>query len=110
MNDCIFCKIAKGELNTDFIYEDEQVVAFNDIQPQAPIHVLLITRAHFTSIKEMTDEKTIGHLITAGKAVARKLGANSYRFVINTGKDSGQAVFHIHLHLLAGRKMNWPPG
>lgn len=110
MSDCIFCKIAKGELRTDFLYEDEQVLAFNDVQPQAPVHILLITRDHFQSVKEMTDERTIGRLFTAGNAVAKKLGVNSYRFVMNTGKDSGQAVFHVHLHLLAGRKMNWPPG
>jgi histidine triad (HIT) family protein len=110
MDNCIFCKIARGDLATDFIYEDDRVVAFNDTQPQAPTHILIIPRSHHESIKEMDDEKLIGHLFTVGKAVAKKVGAESFRLVINTGKDSGQAVYHVHLHLLAGRKMTWPPG
>lgn len=110
MDNCIFCKIAKGDLAVELVYQDDQVVAFNDIRPQAPVHVLIIPRAHHESIKNMDDEKLIGHLFTAGTTVARSLGAESFRLVINTGKDSGQEVFHVHLHLLAGRKMKWPPG
>ena len=110
MDDCIFCKISSGEFGTEFLYEDDKVVAFKDIEPQAPVHVLIIPRDHYESVKEMDDEDQIGHLFTAGKEVAKKLGIDSYRFVINTGKEAGQAVFHVHLHLLGGRAMTWPPG
>ncbi len=107
---CIFCRIARGETNNEFLYEDDQVVAFKDINPQAPVHVLIIPREHFTSIKETEDESLIGRLFTSGKKVAEKLGLNGYRLVINTGWEAGQSVFHLHLHLLGGRTMGWPPG
>ena len=110
MSGCLFCSIANGELDTQLVYEDDQVVAFKDIAPQAPLHVLIIPRKHFESIHEMTDEPLIGHLFMVGKEIAKQFGVDSYRLVINTGKDAGQAVFHTHLHLLAGRKMTWPPG
>jgi histidine triad (HIT) family protein len=110
MEDCIFCKIAKGEFNTEFLYSDNEVVAFNDVNPQAPYHVIIIPRSHFGSIKEMDDDRLIGRLFTAGNAVAKQLELDSYRFVINTGKEAGQSVFHVHLHLLGGREMKWPPG
>ena len=110
MGDCIFCKIANGEIDGDLVYEDDQVVAFRDINPQAPVHVQIIPRSHFVSIKEMDDEGLMGHLLTVGNSVAKKLGIDSFRYVINTGKEAGQAVFHVHLHLLGGRTMNWPPG
>ena len=110
MDDCIFCKIASGEFNTEFIYEDDEVLAFKDIQPQAPVHILIIPRNHFTSIKEVNDPAIIGHLFTAGSKIARKLNLDDYRLVINTGKQAGQSVFHLHLHLLGGREMKWPPG
>ena len=106
----MFCKIAKGDFNTEFLYEDDRVVAFKDINPQAPIHVLVIPRTHFDSIKEVDDEALVGHLFTAAKRVAEKLGIRDYRFVVNTGPQAGQTVFHLHLHLLAGRTMHWPPG
>ena len=109
-NNCMFCKIAKGDFNTEFLYEDDRVVAFKDINPQAPIHVLVIPRTHFDSIKEVDDEALVGHLFTAAKRVAEKLGIRDYRFVVNTGPQAGQTVFHLHLHLLAGRTMHWPPG
>jgi len=110
MDECIFCKIANGEFNTDFLYEDDLVVAFRDIEPQAPDHILIIPRDHYISIKDISDEAIIGRLFLAGNKVAEQLGISSFRYVINTGKDAGQAVFHIHLHLLAGRMMEWPPG
>lgn len=109
-NNCIFCKIAKGEFNTEFLFEDERVVAFKDIVPQAPVHVLIIPREHFVSIKDVDDEVLVGRLFTAAETVAEKMGITDYRFVINTGPKAGQTVFHLHLHLLAGRTMRWPPG
>lgn len=110
MSDCIFCKIARGEMGGDLVHEDDLVVAFRDINPQAPTHIQIIPRDHFVSIKEMGDENLIGHLFTVGNSIAEKLGLDSFRYVINTGGDAGQAVFHVHLHLLGGRKMTWPPG
>lgn len=109
-NDCIFCKIADGEFNTEFLFDDDRVVAFKDLSPQAPVHVLIIPRAHHASVKDMKDEALMGHLFTAAKRVAEKLGVDQYRLVINTGPEAGQSVFHLHLHLLGGRTMTWPPG
>ncbi|UCH98724.1 MAG: histidine triad nucleotide-binding protein [Candidatus Aminicenantes bacterium] len=110
MGYCAFCRIADGAANTRFLFEDDRVVAFHDINPQAPTHVLVIPRYHYESIKEVTDEGLIGHLFTAAKEVAKKLGLTDYRLVINTGPQAGQSVFHLHLHLLGGRIMSWPPG
>ena len=110
MRHCEFCRIAAGELNAAFLFEDDRVVAFKDINPQAPVHVLVIPKNHYDSIKEMTDEGLTGHLFTAAKTVAEKLAITDYRLVINTGVGAGQSVFHIHLHLLGGRIMHWPPG
>ena len=111
MEDCIFCKIASGEINTDLIYEDEDVVAFRDINPQAPFHVLLIPRIHISSIKEEIKNKSlIGKMFLAGNQIAKKNGIEDFRYIINTGEQAGQTVFHLHLHLLGGRVMNWPPG
>jgi histidine triad (HIT) family protein len=110
MNHCIFCKIASGGVNADFLFQDDRVVAFKDINPQAPTHVLIIPKDHYESIKEITDEGLIGHLFTAAKSVAKTLGLTDYRLVINTGPQAGQSVFHLHLHLLGGRVMHWPPG
>ena len=105
-SDCVFCKIARGEFNTEFLFNDDRVVAFKDLDPQAPIHVLIIPRNHYDSI----NEAMLGHLVTAAKKVAEKLGLKEYRFVINTGPEAGQSVFHLHLHMLGGRAMGWPPG
>lgn len=110
MNGCIFCNIARGEFNKKLLFEDDRVVAFYDINPQAPVHILIIPRDHYVSIKEVEDEALVGHLFTAAKAVAEKLAIKDYRLVINTGPQAGQSVFHLHLHLLAGRTMHWPPG
>ncbi|MCK4762254.1 MAG: histidine triad nucleotide-binding protein [Candidatus Aminicenantes bacterium] len=110
MSNCIFCRIANGEISTELLYEDDKVVAFKDLNPQAPIHILIIPKEHSDSVKEMNDEVSIGRLFTAAKKVAEKLDTEHYRLVINTGIGAGQSVFHTHLHLLGGRLMSWPPG
>ncbi len=110
MSNCIFCKIAGGEIHKEFLFEDDRVVVFRDLYPQAPVHILAIPREHFHSIKEVEDENLVGHMFTAAKKTAEKLGIKDYRMVINTGPQAGQSVFHLHLHLLGGRFMAWPPG
>ncbi len=110
MEDCIFCKIVSGEISTELIYEDEEVVAFRDINPQAPFHVLIIPRVHIPSAKEADDKSLIGKMFFAGNQIAEKNGIEDFRYIINTGEQAGQTVFHLHLHLLGGRVMNWPPG
>ena len=111
--DCIFCKIAAGLIPVDRIVEDDLVLAFPDINPQAPQHLLIIPKQHLTSTKEALSEHTVmlGRLIATAAEVAVKKGlSNGYRLVINTGPDGGQTVPHLHLHLLGGRSMHWPPG
>jgi histidine triad (HIT) family protein len=110
MGTCLFCRIAAGELNTEFLYADDRVVAFRDIQPQAPVHVLLIPRSHTDALAASQDEAILGHLLGAARVTAAKLGLSDYRLVINNGPTAGQSVFHLHLHLLGGRPMSWPPG
>ena len=109
--DCIFCKIAKGEIPCKFVYENEDVVAFDDLNPQAPIHTLVIPKAHYDSLDELNDSALLGKLLLAVKEVAKIKGAEKgYRTVINTKKEGGQEVFHIHIHVLGGRQMLWPAG
>jgi len=114
MSACLFCRIAAREIPTKLVYEDEQVVAFDDINPQAPVHVLIIPRKHFVSAADaqQADATLLGHLMLVGNRLAREKGVadSGYRFVINTGQHGGQSVFHLHLHLLGGRAMHWPPG
>ena len=114
MSECLFCKIVARAIPAALVYEDELVVAFDDINPQAPIHTLVIPRKHFTSVAELQDADVtlFGRLMLAGNAVAKKKGVadTGYRFVVNTGTDGGQSVFHLHLHVLGGRHMGWPPG
>ena len=112
MSDCIFCKIANGEIPVNFIYDDENVVAFNDANPQAPVHVLVIPKKHYASSIEVEDPSVWSSLIDSTVKVARKLGLDEkgFRMVINTGEQGGQTVMHLHLHLLAGRNLGWPPG
>lgn len=110
MDSCIFCKIANNEIPSNFLYEDDFTVAFNDLSPQAPIHILVIPKKHYASLNELDDEKTMSALLNAVKNVAKKLGLTEYRTVINTGESAGQTVFHLHIHILAGRAFNWPPG
>jgi histidine triad (HIT) family protein len=111
---CLFCRIARKEALAAIIYEDDRMVAFEDINPQAPVHTLIIPKEHFSSLAEAgeKDEALLGGLLLRAREIARKKGlsARGYRIVLNTGPDSGQAVFHIHFHLLGGRHMAWPPG
>ena len=102
MTDCIFCKIAGGEFNTPFIVETEDYVAFNDINPKADTHVLVVPKKHYDSLNELDDEIILGKLLGGVKRVAAELGLKSYKTVINTGKDAGQEVFHLHIHVLSG--------
>ncbi len=108
--ECIFCSIAAGKSGTGFIFENEEVVAFRDINPQAPFHVLIIPRKHTASLAETADERMLGVLLAAAARIAAEAGLSDYRLVINNGARAGQSVFHLHLHLLGGRTMNWPPG
>ncbi len=112
--DCIFCKIIGGEIPSALTYEDEKCIAFNDITPQAPAHMLLVPREHFDSLdKARPDHKeTLGHMLLTAAEIAREYGfaEDGYRVVINTNSDGGQTVFHLHVHLLAGRPFVFPPG
>ena len=112
--DCLFCKIARGEIPSKKVYEDDQIVAFEDINPRAPVHILIIPRMHFANVDSATEfEKDIlGTMILKAGEIARSKGvaASGYRLILNTNADAGQEVYHIHLHLLAGRKFTWPPG
>ena len=110
---CIFCKIVRKEAPARIAYEDDSCVAFHDINPQAPVHVLIIPRKHFASARESSDgnEQLLGHLHTVAAKLATELGLSAgHRVVMNTGAAAGQTVFHVHLHLLGGRPMRWPPG
>ena len=110
--DCLFCKIAAGEIPADVTFEDESVVVFRDINPKAPIHVLAIPRRHLASVADLTeaDGDLLAALFGAMRRVAKESGVHDYRIVTNVGAESGQSVFHLHFHLLAGRSMTWPPG
>ena len=112
--DCIFCKIADGRIPAELVYEDEVCVAFNDLSPQAPTHLLIIPRKHIDSLAETTSENDseLGHLLTTAAGIARNKGFSDdgFRMVINTNSDGGQTVFHLHVHLLAGRQFVFPPG
>lgn len=110
---CLFCRIANNELTAKKVYEDADVVAFEDINPQAPTHVLVIPRKHIGSLDELTDADaaTVGLVLVRAAKLARDLGlSDGYRAVINTGDNAGQTVFHIHAHVLGGRSLGWPPG
>ena len=113
-SDCLFCKILAGEIPADLVYESDSAVAFRDINPQAPTHVLVIPRKHISTINDINpeDEAIIGSLYTAAKDIAAADGISDdgYRAVMNCNEGAGQSVFHIHLHVLGGRPMNWPPG
>jgi histidine triad (HIT) family protein len=112
--DCLFCKISAGEIPADIIYETENVVAFRDINPQAPTHALIIPRKHIATINDLTldDNAEVGKLFLAAAAIARNEGIadDGYRVTMNCNAAAGQTVFHLHLHLLGGRQMTWPPG
>ena len=112
--DCLFCKIISGEIPSTKVYEDEYVYAFNDIDPQAPVHVIIVPKEHIASANEINENNChlIGYIYSAAAKIADKLNIseNGYRIVNNCGKDGGQTVGHIHFHLLGGRGLAWPPG
>ena len=112
--DCIFCKIAAGEIPSKKVYEDDEILGFYDLDPQAPVHVLFIPKTHFASADELNLEycAVVGRIFARAAEVARRLGVaeGGYRIVNNCGKDGGQTVSHLHFHLLGGRSMQWPPG
>jgi histidine triad (HIT) family protein len=111
---CLFCRIIAGEIPASKVYEDDQMVAFNDISPQAPMHVLVVPREHVSTLNELEarHDGLVGALVRRGAAIAAERGyaQSGYRTVFNCNADAGQAVFHLHLHVLGGRKMSWPPG
>ncbi len=112
MPDCIFCKIAQGQLQSDIIREDDQAVAFRDINSQAPTHILIIPKKHIPTLAEASEQEggLLGHLLLMARQVAEDQNLTGYRVVINNGAAAGQTVFHIHLHLMGGRAFGWPPG
>ena len=112
--DCIFCKIAKGEIPSDIVHRDDKVVAFRDINPQAPVHLLIIPHRHIETILDLTpaDHELVGHMLQVAGQLAQQEGISEkgFRLVFNCREHGGQEVYHIHLHLLGGRAMRWPPG
>ncbi|MGC2186752.1 MAG: histidine triad nucleotide-binding protein [Terriglobales bacterium] len=113
MKDCLFCRIIAGEIPAKKVFEDEHTFAFEDISPQAPTHVLVVPRKHIVGLKEASAEEAdiIGRCHLAAAQIARQRGVeNGYRTVLNVGPDAGQSVFHLHVHLLGGRNLKWPPG
>ncbi|MGO4256802.1 histidine triad nucleotide-binding protein [Marmoricola sp. RAF53] len=112
-SDCLFCKIVAGDIPADLVYESETVIAFRDLSPQAPTHVLVIPRSHYPNAATLAEGEpaTAAHLFDAARAIADAEGLEGgYRLVLNTGPDAHQTVFHLHVHLLGGRPMGWPPG
>jgi histidine triad (HIT) family protein len=114
MVDCLFCKILKGQIPASIVYEDERLIAFKDINPQAPLHALIVPKRHIASLNELTaeDDALVGEMVRRAAALANQQGyaERGFRTVFNTNAEAGQTVFHIHLHLLAGRGLTWPPG
>ncbi len=112
--DCLFCKIIARQIPADIVYEDDKVLAFNDISPQAPVHILIVPKKHIDKVSNLkeSDKDIVCELIFTAKKLAQEKGIaeSGYRLVLNNNRDAGQAVLHIHLHLLGGRKMGWPPG
>ena len=114
MEDCLFCKIVRKEIPSNIIYEDDKSLAFNDINPQAPTHILVIPKKHIRSLVESedSDKELLGHLTQVARNIANEkdLSGKGFRLVLNSGLEAGQSVWHIHFHLMGGRKMTWPPG
>ena len=114
MSDCLFCKIVAGEIPGTIVHQDDRLVAFKDIDPKAPLHVLIVPRRHIATLNDLTagDDALVGSMIRLAASLAREHGYSDrgYRTVFNTNREAGQSVFHIHLHLLAGRGFTWPPG
>ncbi len=109
---CLFCKIIQGEIPSDKLYEDDEVLAFRDIAPAAPVHFLVIPKKHISGPSAVTeeDDQIIGKLMRIGNQVAKQEGIEHFRLVFNNGEEAGQPVFHIHMHVIGGRSLNWPPG
>jgi histidine triad (HIT) family protein len=114
MTDCLFCKLIAGQIPASIVYQDERVVAFKDTNPQAPTHILVIPRRHIATLNDLgpEDDALVGELMRRAAAISREQGHadRGYRVVFNCNADAGQTVFHIHLHLVGGRKLGWPPG
>ncbi|MGD0959280.1 MAG: histidine triad nucleotide-binding protein [Methylomonas sp.] len=111
-DDCLFCKMATGVIQTNVVFEDDKLLAFHDITPQAPLHVLIIPKQHITNLNDLDDSELGGRLLQTAARLAAKFGYadSGYRLVFNTNADGGQSVYHLHAHLLSGRKLRWPPG
>lgn len=114
MTDCLFCKVRDGEIPSETVYENDDILAFKDVNPQAPTHILIVPRKHISSVNDLEDEdaEIMGKMLLAAQDIASFEGvaAGGYRLVVNCNADAGQTVFHIHMHLLGGRNMTWPPG
>ncbi len=114
MADCLFCKIINREIPASIVYEDDRVLAFNDINPQGPTHVLVVPKRHIATLSDLAadDDAIVGEMVRRAAAIAndRGISAGGFRTVFNTNRDAGQTVFHIHLHLIGGRRLGWPPG
>ena len=112
MSDCLFCRIIAGEIPSAKVHEDELSYAFDDINPGAPMHVLVVPKKHIARANEITgeDEALFGHLFSVARTVAEQRGLQDYRLVMNNGEGAGQSVFHVHLHVIGGRELHWPPG
>ena len=113
-DNCVFCKIARKDIPASIVFENDKILAFEDLRPQAPVHILIIPKDHIEKISDLTEETAhlVGDLVLAAKDIAKRRGVeeSGYRIVINCNKDAGQEVFHLHLHLLGGRRFIWPPG
>ena len=111
-DNCLFCKIIKGEIPSDKLYEDKDIFAFRDIAPQAPVHFLVIPKKHISGPGTVTheDEQVMGKLLRVADEIAKNEGIEQYRLVFNNGEAAGQTVFHVHMHVLGGRSLGWPPG
>jgi histidine triad (HIT) family protein len=109
---CIFCRIARGEIPAQIVVNNKDIAAFKDLNPQAPVHILIIPKKHVASLDDANDSDLLGRMMALAAAIARQEGIakSGYRTVVNTGKDGGQSVAHLHIHLLGGRAMTWPPG
>ena len=114
MEECLFCKIVNGEMDTDVVYEDEKVIAFEDIDPQAPVHLLIVPKRHISTLLDLSSEDNalVGHIYQVANQLSREyeIADKGFRIVSNCKKEGGQTVFHIHFHLLGGRSLQWPPG
>lgn len=110
MNDCLFCKIIKKEIPSKIVLESDEIFAFHDIAPQAPVHILIVPRKHIATLDDLEDHTIIGKITQTASGIAKDLKLEGYRLVFNNNEIAGQSVFHIHCHLLGGRPMHWPPG